>query len=79
MEITNNWVHVSPGLVLGDGGRVEIVCAFFFLGGGGALLGDSKVEKWGDHQKKKFFINKSVEALSHKTAEIHFPDIYLIK
>ena len=51
----------------------------FFLGGGGALLGDSKVEKWGDNQKKKFFINKSVEALSHKTAEIHFPDIYLIK
>ena len=54
------------------------MCLFFFLGGG-ALLGDSKVEKWGDHQKKKFFINKSVEALSHKTAEIHFPDIYLIK
>ena len=77
MEITNNWVHVSPGLVLGDGGRVEIVCAFFW--GEGALLGDSKVEKWGDHQKTKFFINKSVETLSHKTAEIHFPDIYLIK
>ena len=53
------------------------MCLFFW--GGGALLGDSKVEKWGDHQKMKFFINKSVEALSHKTAEIHFPDIYLIK
>ena len=53
------------------------MCLFFW--GGGTLLGDSKVEKWGDNQKKKFFINKSVEALSHKTAEIHFPDIYLIK
>ena len=62
-----------------EGGLKLYVPFFLGGGGGGALLGDSKVEKWGDHQKKKFFINKSVEALSHKTAEIHFPDIYLIK
>ena len=47
-------------------GVVEIACAFF-LGGGsggrGGLLGDSNAEKWSDHQKKKVFINKSVEAL----------------
>ena len=30
---------------------------------GGLLLGGSNLEKWGDHQKKKFFINNSVEAL----------------
>ena len=29
----------------GEGGGVEIACAFF----GGFLLGDSNVEKWGDH------------------------------
>ena len=41
-------------------GVVEIACVFFFMGGGG-LLGDSNAEKWSDHQKKKVFINKSVE------------------
>ena len=65
-------------LFWGMEGGLKLYVPFFFFWGG-ALLGDSKVEKWGDHQKKKFFINKSVEALSHKTAEIHFPDIYLIK
>ena len=64
-------------LFWGMEGGLKLYVPFFW--GAGALLGDSKVEKWGDHQKKKFFINKSVEALSHKTAEIHFPDIYLIK
>ena len=62
-EITNNWVHVSPGLISRDGGRqmvvIEIACAFL----GGFLLGDSNVEEWSSHQKKKFFINKSIEAL----------------
>ena len=66
-------------LFWGMEGGLKLYVPFFFFWGGGALLGDSKVEKWGDHQKTKFFINKSVEALSHKTAEIHFPDIYLIK
>ena len=27
------------------------------------MLGGSNGEKWGDHQKKKFFLNKSVETL----------------
>ena len=27
------------------------------------MLGVSNAEKWGDHQKKKFFINNSVEAV----------------
>ena len=40
-------------------GIVEIACAFL----GGFLLGDSNLEKWNDHQKKKFFINKSIRAL----------------
>ena len=31
---------------------------------GGLLLGGSNVEKWGDHQKEKFFINNSVEAVN---------------
>ena len=39
-EITNKWVHVSPGLISRDGGRrvgvVEIACAFL----GRFLLGD---------------------------------------
>ena len=29
------------------------------------LLGGSNAEKWGDHQKKKFFINNSVEVVIH--------------
>ena len=61
-EITNNWVHVSPGLVLGNRERVGVIksaCAFF----GGFLLGDTNTKKWGDHQRKKFFINKSAESL----------------
>ena len=62
-EITNNWVHVSPGLICRDGGRrvgvIEIACAFL----GGFLLGDSNVGKQSDHQKKKFFINKCIKAI----------------
>ena len=30
---------------------------------GGLLLGGSNAKKWGDHKKKKFFINKSVEVV----------------
>ena len=47
-EIANHWVHVSPGLVFKDEGRVrvvEIACAFL----GRFLLGDSNTEKWSDH------------------------------
>ena len=40
------------------GGRWNRI--YFF---GGLLLGDSNAEKWGDHQKKKFFINNSVDAV----------------
>ena len=62
-EITNEWVHVSSLLVSNDGGRrvgiIEIACAFLR----GFLLGDSNLEKGSDHQKKKFFINKSIWAL----------------
>ena len=47
---------------MGDGWRVgvvEIACAFYW----GFLLEDSNAEKWGDHEKKKLFLNKSVKAL----------------
>ena len=40
-------------------GLLELYVPFF----GGMLLGGSYAEKRGDHQKKKFFINNSVEAL----------------
>ena len=30
---------------------------------GGFLLGGSNTEKWGDHKKRKFFINNSVEVV----------------
>ena len=40
-------------------GVVEIACAFY----GGFLLEDSNAEKWGDHEKKKLFLNKFVKAL----------------
>ena len=30
---------------------------------GGLHLGSSNAEKWGDHQRKKFFINNSVDTL----------------
>ena len=33
----------------------------YFLGG--LLLRGSNAEKWGDHKKKKFFINKSIEVV----------------
>ena len=33
---------------------------YFF---GWLLLGDSNAEKWGDHHKKKFFVNNSVETV----------------
>ena len=41
-----------------DGGLKLHVPFFFFGGGGGGLLGDAKVEKWGDHQKKKEILYK---------------------
>ena len=40
-------------LFRGMDGGLKLHVPFFFFLGGGALLGDSKVEKWGDHQKKK--------------------------
>ena len=43
---------MSPELVSGSGERV-----------GGLQLGGSNAGKWVDHQKKKFFMNNSVEAL----------------
>ena len=45
------------------GGWGLLNCMCLFLGGRGGLLGDLNAEKWSDHQKKKVFINKSVEAL----------------
>ena len=42
-----------------DGIAIGIACTFL----GGLQLGSSNVEKWVDHQRKKFFINNSVEAL----------------
>ena len=38
---------------------IGIACTFL----GGLQLGRSNAEKWVDHQRKKFFINNSVEAL----------------
>ena len=42
-----------------DGIAIGIACTFL----GGLQLGSSNAEKWVDHQRKKFFINNSVEAL----------------
>ena len=56
--VTNNWVHVSPGLVLGKWGAVEIHEPF-----GGISVGRSSMKKLGDHQNKKLFINQSVKVL----------------
>ena len=39
----------------------------------GLKLGGSKVEKWGDHQKKKCFKNNSVEALNQFKEEPQDP------
>ena len=47
-----------PGLIQGWG-TIGIVSTFF----GVLHLGGSHAEKRGDHQKKKFFINNSVEDL----------------
>ena len=55
---------MSPGLVSGGGGKgegggrgvIEIACTFLEE----LLLGGSDAKKWGDHQKKKFFINNSL-------------------
>ena len=60
--VTDDWVHVSPGLVFGGWGRMEGVVtanACMFLRR--LYLGNSNVEKWGDHRRKKVFINSSVE------------------
>ena len=43
----------------------------YFLGG--LLLRDSNTGKWGDHQKKKFFINNSVEAVILFKVEVSGP------
>ena len=56
--VTEYCVHVSAGLASGGGGDHKLHIPF-----GRLLLGGSNTEKWGDHQKKKFFIGNSVEAL----------------
>ena len=60
--LTDDWVHLSPRLVfrgVEEGGGTAIACTFLM----GLCLGSSNVEKWGKHQRKKLFINNSVEAL----------------
>ena len=61
--VTKDWVHVSPELISGGGGKYwetdQIGCTF---------LGDCcwEVQMWkngGDHKKEKFFKNDSVEAV----------------
>ena len=60
ISVTNDWVHVSPGLVSKGGwGTVDIAWASL----GGFLLGCSNTKKRGDHGNKKIFINKSFKAL----------------
>ena len=59
--VIKDWVHVSPGLVSGNGGEwwaTEMACTLE-----GFLLGVSIAEKWGDHRKKNFFINNFVGPL----------------
>ena len=53
------WVHVSPGLASGKGGRVGRRCnvMYSFWDSG------SNVEGQGDDQKKKFFIDNTPQAL----------------
>ena len=43
--------------------EIENVLWEWEVGVWGLLLGGSNVEKWGDHQKKNFFINNSIEAV----------------
>ena len=56
-----NWVDLSLGLVseVGRAGAGRN-CVYFF---GGLLLGGSDVEKWSDHEKKKFFVNNSLKSI----------------
>ena len=59
--VTKGRVHVSPGLVSGGGGKVWEVDKI-----GYTFLGDCCWEvqmrkNGGDHKKKKFFINNSIE------------------
>ena len=49
------------GLLQGVEKTAEIYFLHIFFAG--LLLGGSNVEKWVDHQKKKFFISHSIEAL----------------
>ena len=57
--VINDWVHVFPRVVSGDGVRVVGRWNDMYLFAG-FLLGASNAENWGDHRKKNFFIN-SVE------------------
>ena len=60
--VTNDCVHVSWTCFKGwreGGGTNDIAWAFF----GRFLLGRSNTKKWGEHQNKKLFKNKSVKAL----------------
>ena len=65
--VTNNSVHMPPLLVTRNDtvlGAVEIVCIFlgrfcmYLLER--FLLRGSNAKKWGDHRKKKFFINDAL-------------------
>ena len=58
----NNWVHVSPGLVLGNGERLEDRWnGTYWLRG--IFVGRFKCGKMGAHRKKNLFINNSVGTL----------------
>ena len=59
--VTNDEAHLSPRLVLGVIGGGWFLKLHTTLQGG-LLLGGLNV-KQGDHKKKKFFTNSSVEAL----------------
>ena len=55
-------VQVSTEIVLIDGGgwwAIEMICTCLGISVGRG----SNEEKWGNHRKKNFFINNSVEAL----------------
>ena len=58
--VTNDWLHVYPGLVSGDGGRVggSLKLHELFLE---IFIGRFKYEKKGDHRNKISFINKSIK------------------
>ena len=62
--VTKDWAHVFPGLVSGCGGGgkygrpMKLDIRFW-----GIVIGRFNAEKWGDHKKKKFFINNFIEVV----------------